>query len=86
MEMTPWAYEEPLIDPRTSAYAKAHALDVDVLDWHLEAIHGWESHDLGFEEAIEQAADCLANGGCAGHPSKEEQTDVEARAEAVRPR
>jgi hypothetical protein len=64
----PWAYEEPLIDPRTVAYAKSHSLDVDVLDWHLEAIHGFERHDLGYEQAIEEAAACLASGGCAGHP------------------
>jgi hypothetical protein len=81
MEMTPWAYEEPLIDPRTSAYAKVHGLDEQVLDWHLEAIHGWESHDLGFEEAIEQAAECLANGGCT---TEKEQTDVGTRDQTLR--
>jgi len=62
-QLSVW-HDEPPVDPRVSAYAKEHSLDEKVLDWHLEAIHGWEGHNPGYEEAIEQAAECLANGGC----------------------
>lgn len=51
-------------DPRVVAYAAEHGLSVDELDEHLEAVHGWEPHDDGYEAAIVDAAVCLALGGC----------------------
>jgi hypothetical protein len=57
-------FEEPLYDPRVEEYAEIHGMDVYGLDWHLEAVHGWEAHDQGYEEAIIQVADCLKRGGC----------------------
>lgn len=44
--------------------AAKHDLDPAALDWHVEAVHGWEPHNDGYEDAIRQAAECLANGGC----------------------
>lgn len=57
-------HEEPLIDERVSRYAEEHNIDADKLDWHLEAIHGWEPHNRGYEEAIEAAAECMTHGFC----------------------
>jgi hypothetical protein len=57
-------YEEPAIDPRVTAYAAEHGLDEGALDWHVEAVHGWERHDTGYEEAVVQSAACLTRGGC----------------------
>lgn len=59
-------YEEPLIDPRCEAYVIEHNITkftAKELDWHVEAIHGWEPHDKGYEEAIVQSAACLLEGG-----------------------
>jgi hypothetical protein len=67
----------PLIGPPGEGYAAEvvaaagqHGLDVDVLDWHLEAVHGMERHDRGYVEAIDVAVRCLLAGGCDGHRSK----------------
>jgi hypothetical protein len=50
--------DEPLVDDRVVAYAQKHNLNPYRLDWHLEAGHGWERHDRGYEEAIPDAANC----------------------------
>lgn len=39
-------------------------LDRRDLDWHVEAVHGWESHDAGYDAAVTAAARCLVEGGC----------------------
>jgi hypothetical protein len=44
--------------------AKRRGLEVRALDWHVEAEHGWEPHDVGYADAVEAAAQCMAAGGC----------------------
>ena len=40
-------------------------MDAGALDWHVEAIHGWETHDEGFvERGLAGAVSCLLQGGC----------------------
>lgn len=57
------AYGEPLpvdvIDVAAARGGEPHALD-----WHVEAVHGWEPHDTGYRERVGEAADCLLAGGC----------------------
>lgn len=48
--------------------ARNYSLNPVELDWHVEAEHGWEPHDDGYDEAVLQAAECLLRdptGGCA---------------------
>jgi hypothetical protein len=59
-------YEEPVVDDRVRAYAVEHDINMFALDWHLEAHHGWERHDLGYEEAIPDAANCVRANECDG--------------------
>jgi hypothetical protein len=68
----PWAdldiayvrtYGEPL-PPAVIAVAAECGADPHALDWHVEAVHGWEPHNTGYAEAVAAAADCLAGGGC----------------------
>jgi hypothetical protein len=59
-------YDEPVVDVRVRAYAVEHDLNMYVLDWHLEADHGWERHDRGYEEAIPDAANCVRANECDG--------------------
>jgi hypothetical protein len=61
-------FEEPVIDDRVRAYAVEHDIDMFALDWHLEAQHGWERHDAGYEEAIPFAANCIHTNLCDGRP------------------
>lgn len=61
-------YDEPDIDDRVAAYAVKYDLHPYVLDWHLEADHGWERHDKGYEEAIPDAANCVRADECDGDP------------------
>lgn len=53
------------IDPRVvQAAMSAGLLPMDV-DWHLEAIHGWEPHDPGYiEKGLTGTIECLKKGGC----------------------
>lgn len=57
------AYGEPL-DPSVIEVAAARNLDPHTLDHHVTGDHGWESHDVGFERAVAEAAECIAGGGC----------------------
>lgn len=59
-------YDEPVVDDRVRAYAVEHDINPYVLDWHLEAHHGWERHDRGYEEAIPDAANCVRANECDG--------------------
>lgn len=68
-------YEEPLIDSRVQEYADTYGLDAKELDWHLEAIHGWEPHDRDYVDMIPQAARCLIEGGCEDQFDSEEEKD-----------
>lgn len=61
-------YDEPEVDDRVRAYAVEHDVNPNVLDWHLEAHHGWERHDSGYEEAIPDAANCVRANECDGDP------------------
>lgn len=54
---------EPIPD-EVIQVAELYKLNPKDLDWHVEAIHGWEPHDLRYFEAVYQAAECLAEGGC----------------------
>jgi len=54
---------EPLPDEVIDTAAE-RGIDPHALDWHVEAIHGWEPHDVGYRRAVGIAADCLAAGGC----------------------
>jgi hypothetical protein len=56
-------YGEPL-DPAVIEVAAARGIDPHALDHHVEGIHGWEPHDVGYDQAVVKAADCLAGGGC----------------------
>lgn len=58
--------------PEVTAVAEVLGLDPDVLDWHVEAEHGHEPHDEGYEEAVWRAAECTDPGHllAAGHWGK----------------
>jgi hypothetical protein len=54
-------------DPVPSAViqvAEETGIDPRALDWHVEAEHGWEPHDVGYVDAVRAAARCLQAGGC----------------------
>jgi hypothetical protein len=57
------AHGEPLPQPVIDV-AAARGIDPHTLDWHVEAVHGWEPHDLGYRDRVGEAAGCLAAGGC----------------------
>ncbi len=59
----PQFHMEPLL-PAVISAAKNHELDPHLVDWHLEAIHGWEPHDAKYDVEAEAAAECLCRGGC----------------------
>lgn len=44
--------------------AVKHGLDPHALDWHVDAVHGWEPHDKGYADAVAEVARCLLAGGC----------------------
>ncbi len=46
------------MDPRVETAAKEAGLNPDDLWSHLEGQHGWESHDEGYERAIQDAVEC----------------------------
>lgn len=70
MTGTPWDTFDPYRDPEPLALelyyiAQMTGLDPEALDWHVEAIHGWEKHDQGYRKALVEAAGCLVNNtGC----------------------
>jgi len=44
--------------------AAEQGLEPHALAHHVEGVHGWESHDAGYGEAVKAAARCLLDGGC----------------------
>lgn len=55
---------DELLDPRVVQAAIDAGVDAEALDWHVEALHGWESHDPGYvEKGLAGAAQCLLHGG-----------------------
>lgn len=44
--------------------AAATGVDPHTLDWHVEAVHGWEPHDPRYGDHVRAAAECLLAGGC----------------------
>lgn len=68
-------HEEPLIDARVQAYADEHGIDAKELDWHIEAVHGWEPHDRDYVSMIPQSAACLLRGGCEDEVDNETEKD-----------
>lgn len=57
------AHGEPL-PPIVVEVAGQCGLDPHALDWHVEAEHGWEPHDDGYDRAVNAAAFCVLSGGC----------------------
>jgi hypothetical protein len=57
------AYGEPLPEAVIEV-AAVRGIEPHALDWHVEAIHGWEPHDVGYRDHVGAAAECLASGGC----------------------
>lgn len=55
--MTVMLLGEPL-PAEVLAVAEVLGLDPGVLDWHVEAEHGWEPHNDGYEAAVWAAAEC----------------------------
>lgn len=55
--MTVMLLGEPL-PAEVLAVTEVLGLDPGVLDWHVEAVHGHEPHDEGYEEAVWAAAEC----------------------------
>ncbi len=51
---------EQVIDVAAQLGVEPHALD-----YHVEGVHGYEPHDTGYRDAVEQAARCLLEGGTA---------------------
>lgn len=44
--------------PEVEAVASVLGLDPDVLGWHVEAEHGHEPHDEGYEDSVWRTAEC----------------------------
>lgn len=57
-------YEGEPIPEKVIQIATEYNLYPKDLDWHVEAIHGWERHDAHYNAAIYEAARCLIDGGC----------------------
>jgi hypothetical protein len=58
-------YGDPDVFPDvTIRVAQAYNLSAEALDWHVEAVHGWELHNEGYDKAVEDAAQCILSGGC----------------------
>jgi hypothetical protein len=56
------AYGEPL-PPEVADVAAREGVDPHQLDYHVEAVHGWEPHDEGYPAAVAAAVECVKNGG-----------------------
>lgn len=56
------------VQPGVAAVAAKYGIPADDLDWHLEAVHGWEPHDAGYPDAIEAVARCHLIWGAGCHP------------------
>lgn len=56
---------ERQMDGRVIKAALTKGLDPVKVDWHLEAVHGWESHDPGYIEiGLRGTIECMLKGGC----------------------
>jgi hypothetical protein len=51
--------------------AETFGLDRRDLDWHLEAVHGWEAHNVGWDVAVGEAAACASRSAVAGGSARE---------------
>jgi len=64
----PWATFSPHdvepLPPAVIRVAADHGVEPHALDEHVEAIHGWEPHDVGYDAHVAAAALCLLDGGC----------------------
>jgi len=58
-----YSAEEPL-DTAVIEVAAARGIDPHDLHEHVEWEHGWESHDVGYRQAVEDAVDCVKRGKC----------------------
>ncbi len=61
-------YGEPLPEAVIDL-AASHRIDPHALDWHVEAVHGWEPHDADYRTHVTAAVACLLDGGCEQAPS-----------------
>lgn len=59
--MTIFLLGEPL-PAEVTAVAEVLGLDPGVLGWHVEAEHGHEPHDEGYEESVWRTAECTGPG------------------------
>lgn len=57
------AYGEPLPFDVIDVAAR-RGVDPHALDHHVEGVHGWEPHDVGYRDRVGDAAECLLAGGC----------------------
>lgn len=55
--MTVMLLGEPM-PAKVLAAAEVLGLEPGALDWHVEALHGHEPHDEGYEEAVWRTAEC----------------------------
>lgn len=53
-----YEFELDGIDSRVKHAAEVSNINASDLDWHLEAEHGWEPHDDGYERALGIAVEC----------------------------
>lgn len=64
----PWdthtMHEPEPLDEAVIAVAAERDVDPHALDDHVTAVHGWEPHDVGFDQAVTIAAYCLIRGEC----------------------
>lgn len=64
----PWAdmnvYCDDPLQPDVIRVAAERGVEPHALDHHVEGVHGWEPHDLGYADAVVKAAECLQSGGC----------------------
>lgn len=40
-----------------------YGIDPHDLDWHVEAVHGWEFHDQGYDDQVLAIAECMMDAG-----------------------
>jgi hypothetical protein len=66
----PWEtftpYDTEPLDPAVIETAAERGVEPHALDRHVEGVHGWEPHDVGYDRAVAAAARCLLGSGCEG--------------------
>lgn len=50
--------EQAQIDQTITDVAADHGIKPGLLDYHVRQLHGWAPADVGFAEAVEEAAVC----------------------------